>query len=102
MAELIEQVRLATQALAEQVQALAEAGEIAQPKPLLASIDAALKHLQRGENTSAANELGALLAKIAAETITGRVSLHARYAKEFLGGWQTMEFDGRARVLPQD
>jgi PKD repeat protein len=64
----------ATRDLAQQVQALAEAGEIAQPRPLFASIDAAVNHLQRGENTPAANELRALLAKIAAETIAGRMS----------------------------
>jgi len=64
----------ATQGLAQQVQTLAEAGEITQPRPLLATIDAAVKHIQRGENIPAANELGALLAKIAAATITGQMS----------------------------
>ena len=64
----------ATQGLGQQVQLFAEAGSVAEPQPLLASIDAASKQIQRGNMTPAINELGALINKISAAVITGRLS----------------------------
>ena len=64
----------ATQGLAQQVQLFVEAGAVAQPQPLLASIDAAAKQIQRGNVTPAVNELDALTNKIGAAVIAGRMS----------------------------
>jgi len=66
----------ATQGLAQQVQILAEAGAIAgqQVQPLLASLDAASKQMQRGYNVPAANELGAFMNKLTAAVMSGRMS----------------------------
>ena len=66
----------ATQGLAQQLQLLAESGAIApqEVRPLLASLDAASKQIQRGDNIPAANELGAFANKLNAEVISGRLS----------------------------
>ena len=66
----------ATQDLAQQVQILAEAGAIAgqQVQPLLASLDAASKQIQRGNTVPAANELGAFVNKLTAAVLSGRMS----------------------------
>jgi len=66
----------ATQGLTQQVQILAEAGAIAgqQVQPLLASLDAASKQMQRGYNVPAANELGAFVNKLTAAVMSGRMS----------------------------
>ena len=69
----------ATQGLAQQVQILAEAGAILgqQVQPLLASLDAASKQIQRSNNVAAANELGAFVNKLAAAVVSGRMSPNA-------------------------
>ncbi|HEY2375215.1 MAG TPA: DNA/RNA non-specific endonuclease [Gemmatimonadaceae bacterium] len=67
----------ATKEMSTQVQLLAESGAIAQPQPLFASIDAAAKQIQRGDMTPAFNELGALINKIGAAVISGRMSPEA-------------------------
>ncbi|HZI41931.1 MAG TPA: DNA/RNA non-specific endonuclease [Gemmatimonadaceae bacterium] len=69
----------ATQNLAGQVQILAAGGSIAEPQvqPILASINAAAKQIQRGDNMPAINELGALINKINASVISGRMSTDA-------------------------
>jgi PKD repeat protein len=69
----------ATQGLAQQVQILAEAGAIVgqQVQPLLASLDAASKQIQRGNNGPAANELGAFVNKLTAAVVSGRMSSDA-------------------------
>ena len=66
----------ATQGLAQQVQLLAEAGAIVgqQVQPLLASLDAASKQIQRGYNVPAVNELGAFTNKLNAAVMSGRMS----------------------------
>jgi DNA/RNA endonuclease G (NUC1) len=64
----------ATQGLAQQVQLFVEAGAVALPQPLLASIDAAAKQVQRGNVIPAVNELDALANKIGAAVIAGRMS----------------------------
>ena len=69
----------ATQGLGQQVQILAEAGAIVgqQVQPLLASLDAASKQIQRGNNVPAANELGAFVNKLTAAVMSGRMSPEA-------------------------
>jgi hypothetical protein len=72
----------AVQGLAQQLQVLAESGALAtlaadggqNIRPLLASLDAAAKQIQRGNNIPAVNELGAFVNKINAEVISGRMS----------------------------
>lgn len=64
----------ATKGLTQLVQLLVGAGAVAQPQPLLASIDAAAQQIQRGNATPAINELDALINKINAAAVTGRMS----------------------------
>jgi DNA/RNA endonuclease G (NUC1) len=64
----------ATQALAQQVQFFAKGSSIGQATPLLASIDAAAKQIERGNLTPAINELDALINKMGAAVISGRMS----------------------------
>jgi len=66
----------ATQGVAQQLQILAEGGSIARQEvqPLLASLDAASKQIQRGDNVPAVNELAAFVNKLNAEVMSGRMS----------------------------
>jgi DNA/RNA endonuclease G (NUC1) len=67
----------ATQGLAQQVQSLAEGTSIVQVTPLLASINAAAKQIERGNVTPAINELDALINKMDAAVLSGRMSSDA-------------------------
>ena len=69
----------ATQGLAQQLQLLAESGAVTpqEVRPLLASLDAASKQIQRGDDSSASNQLGAFANKLNAEVISGRMSADA-------------------------
>jgi DNA/RNA endonuclease G (NUC1) len=79
----------AVQALEQQLQGLAQSGTVMQAaalagapaaaasqnvRPLLASLDAAAKQIQRGNNIPAVNELGAFVNKLNAEVISGRMA----------------------------
>jgi hypothetical protein len=66
----------AVQGLGQQLQLFAESGALVpqEVNPLLASVDAASRQIQRGNNTPAINELGAFANKLNAAAMTGRMS----------------------------
>jgi hypothetical protein len=66
----------AVQGFGQQLQLFAESGALVpqEVNPLLASVDAASRQIQRGNNTPAINELGAFANKLNAAAMTGRMS----------------------------
>jgi hypothetical protein len=65
----------ATTGLGQQLQLLPESGLLAPQdvQPLLASLDAAARQIQRGNTIPAVNELGAFINKLTAAAISGRM-----------------------------
>jgi DNA/RNA endonuclease G (NUC1) len=66
----------AVQGMGQQVQVVAESGALVPQdvNPLLASLDAASRQIQRGNNIPAINELGAFANKLNAAAMSGRMS----------------------------
>ena len=81
----------ATKDLGQQVQLLAESALLLSQdvQPLLASLDAATRQIQRGNTIAASNELGAFINKVTAGVLSGRTD--SRAAQQLIGFAQRIQ-----------